>query len=104
MSAEVSVIRWQAAHPPDADQLLARLRATGRAYATWDNAAGDTYAVHTHAYAKHLVCLSGDIRFILPATGEHVDLGPGDELELPPGTSHGAIVGPRGVRCAETHH
>lgn len=99
----VTVTRWQGASATDADDLLARLRATGRDYAVWGNAPGDTYAVHTHTYRKRLVCLTGGIRFTLPATGEAVDLTPGDELDLPPHTPHGAIVGPRGVRCAETH-
>lgn len=103
MSMSVTVTRWQGASAPDADDLLARLRVTGRDYAVWGNAPGDAYAVHTHTYRKHLVCLSGGIRFTLPAIGDAVDLAPGDELDLPPHTPHGAIVGPRGVRCAEGH-
>ena len=103
MSEHVTVTRWQGSIPPDPEALLVRLRASGRRYSTWGNAPGDTYAVHTHAFRKHLVCLSGSIRFTLPATGEHADLAPGDELDLPGGTLHGAIVGPTGVRCAEAH-
>lgn len=97
------ITRWQGATSPDPDELLRRLRATGRGYSTWGNAPGDTYAVHEHGYSKHLVCLEGGIRFLLPATGTAVDLVPGDELDLPPHTPHGAVVGPHGVRCAEAH-
>jgi quercetin dioxygenase-like cupin family protein len=103
MSMSVTVTRWRGPDAPEPDGLLLRLRSPGRHYAVWGNAPGDTYAVHTHTYRKHLVCLSGGIRFTLPATGEAVDLAPGDELDLPPDTPHGAIVGPRGVRCAEAH-
>lgn len=103
MSTSVTVTRWREPQPPDAGELLRRLGATGRDYSTWGNAPGDTYAVHTHSYRKHLVCLAGGIRFALPATGATIDLAPGDELDLPPHTPHGAIVGSRGVRCAEAH-
>ena len=81
----------------------------GQTYYTWGNAPGDTYAVHTHTYTytytyrKQLICLAGSITFMLPATGEQIELHPGDEFDLPPGTPHGAVVGPRGVRCAEAH-
>ena len=101
MSATVT--RWDQIEAPNPQALLERLRATGRDYSTWGNAPGDTYAVHSHSYRKHLVCLAGGILFTLPATGEAVDLRPGDELDLPANTPHGAIVGPAGVRCAEAH-
>lgn len=99
----VGVTRWSQPWPPDPEALLRRLRASGRVYSTWGNAPGDTYAVHEHGYRKHLVCLAGGIRFTLPATGEAIDLAPGDELDLPPHIPHGAVVGSRGVRCAEAH-
>lgn len=99
----VTVTRWAGREQPSTSELLGRLRASGRDYATWGNGPGDTYRVHTHDYRKHLVCLSGSIRFTLPQTGAAVDLAPGDELDLPPGTAHGAIVGPQGVQCAEAH-
>jgi quercetin dioxygenase-like cupin family protein len=99
----MTITRWAGPDTPDPQALLARLRATGRDYSTWGNAPGDTYAVHEHGYRKHLVCLAGGIRFTLPVTGEAVDLRPGDEMDLPANTPHGAIVGPAGVRCAEAH-
>lgn len=94
---------WSGEELPDAGALLATLRATGRDYTVWGNAPGDIYAVHTHTYDKHLVCLRGSIRFTLPATSEAADLSAGDELYLPAHTPHGAIVGPHGVQCAEAH-
>jgi hypothetical protein len=32
---------------------------------------------------------------------EDVELRPGDRLDIEPGTTHGATVGPHGVTCAE---
>jgi mannose-6-phosphate isomerase-like protein (cupin superfamily) len=99
----ISVTRWQGEEPPTERALRERLRASGHDYYEWGNGPSDTYAVHSHNYDKHLVCLAGGIRFTLPATNDAVDLRPGDELLLPAGTLHGAIVGLQGVRCAEAH-
>lgn len=103
MAMQVHVTRWHAAEPATPDRLLEGLRASGRDYSTWGNRPGDTYAVHTHPYRKHLVCLRGAITFTLPASGEAIELRPGDELDLPAGVAHGALVGPEGVHCAEAH-
>jgi quercetin dioxygenase-like cupin family protein len=99
----LTVTRWSSAEPPDPDALLAKRGASGCDYYTWGNAPGDTYAVHAHDYRKQLICLAGSITFTLPATGEQIELHPGDELDLPPSTPHGAVVGSHGVRCAEAH-
>jgi quercetin dioxygenase-like cupin family protein len=97
------VTRWQAAQQPTPEKLLAELQQTRRSYATWSNGPGDEYAVHTHAYRKHLVCLSGSITFTLPVRGDAIELAPGDALDLPAGTAHSAKVGPKGVHCAVAH-
>jgi uncharacterized protein YjlB len=80
-----------------------RLRAEGLAPGSWSNGPGDHYAAHAHGYDKVLVCASGSIRFGLHDGGEAVDLMAGDRLDLPAGTSHDAVVGPRGVTCLEAH-
>jgi len=67
----------------------------------WSNGPGDRYAAHSHTYHKVLYCARGSIRFTLEATGESIDLAPGDRLDLPPGTPHSAVVGPEGVTCVE---
>jgi len=67
------------------------------------------YASHEHRYDKVLVVTAGSIRFGLPHQPEtggaptSVDLGVGDRLDLPAGTAHDAVVGPRGVTCFEAH-
>jgi quercetin dioxygenase-like cupin family protein len=48
-----------------------------------------------------LYCTRGSIRFDLPESGESFDLNAGDRLDIPPGTTHSAIVGPDGVTCLE---
>ena len=66
---------------------------------TWSNAPGYFYSEHQHPYHKVLYCTSGSIVFQTP-NGD-VRLGPGDRLDLPPGTPHSATVGPEGVTCME---
>ena len=68
----------------------------------WSNGPGERYSVHGHPYHKVLYCARGSIRFDLPASVESFELHAGDRLDIPPGTSHSAVVGPGGVRCVET--
>ncbi len=67
----------------------------------WSNGPGDVYGTHHHPYHRVLYCLRGSITFRLMATGEAIELHPGDRLDLEPGTDHAAVVGPRGVTCIE---
>jgi uncharacterized protein YjlB len=83
--------------------LAARLRAEGLDPDAWSNGPGDRYAAHEHGYDKVIAVASGSIRFGLPGDGGVVDLEEGDRLELPAGTRHDALVGPRGVTCLEAH-
>lgn len=83
----------------DAEVIRAELEARGLSLHSWSNAPGATYGWHDHDYHKTLVCLTGGIVFHTEA-GD-VSLSAGDVLELGPGTSHAATVGPSGVRCAE---
>ena len=83
--------------------LARRLREQGLEPAGWANGPGDRYAVHAHGYDKVIVVELGSIRFGLSAGNDALDLGSGDRLELPAGTSHDAVVGRDGVRCLEAH-
>ena len=80
-----------------------RLRAEGLDPTSWSNAPGDRYAAHEHGYDKVIAVGHGSIQFGLPDAGTAVELGEGDRLELPAGTRHDALVGPRGVTCLEAH-
>ena len=92
-----------------ATDLADRLHAEGLSGSSWSNGPGEIYAAHEHGYDKVLVVTAGSIRFGLPgrrSTGGEaasVDLNVGDRLDLPAGTAHDAVVGPRGVTCFEAH-
>lgn len=66
----------------------------------WSNGPGDVYAEHAHAYHKTLYCLAGSIEFRM-VNGSAIELHPGDRLDIEPGTTHAAFVGPDGVTCIE---
>lgn len=68
----------------------------------WSNAPGDRYAPHEHGYTKLLMCASGSITFEFDG-GASIELRPGEGFVLPPGTRHGAVVGPHGCTCLEGH-
>jgi quercetin dioxygenase-like cupin family protein len=84
---------------PDRDELERQLGRDGLAPRWWSNAAGDRYGWHAHDYRKVLYCSEGSIVFHL-RDGD-VELGPGDRLDVEPGTEHAATVGPNGVTCVE---
>ena len=88
--------------PPDG-VIEARLHAPDASVSAWSNDPGDRYAAHAHGFDKILVAVQGSITFVLPATGDVIELHAGDRLDLPAGTSHAATVGVEGVRCLEAH-
>jgi quercetin dioxygenase-like cupin family protein len=85
--------------PVTAAGTRAAFAAEGLAPTTWSNSPGDTYARHEHSYHKVLYCVAGSIVFHT-ADGD-LALGPGDRLDLDPGTPHFATVGRAGVTCME---
>lgn len=99
--AEVSLTRWPSPDPATEPALGAIFRKEGLRPSWWSNGPGDRYAAHSHPYHKVLFCARGSIRFHLPASGESFELSSGDRLDIPPGTSHSAVVGPDGVKCVE---
>ena len=84
-------------------RIRARLDAEGLVAGAWSNGPGDRYTPHRHDYDKVLVAALGSIEFQLPELGQTAELAAGDRLDLPAGTLHGALVGPRGVTCLEAH-
>ena len=84
-------------------RLVDRLWSEGLRPTPWSNGPGDQYGAHDHSYDKVLVVAAGSVRFGLPGVGMTVELGVGDRLDLPAGTSHDAVVGPTGVTCLEAH-
>ncbi len=100
--AEVALTRWTGPEPPTRADLEAKFREEFLSPSWWSNGPGDIYAPHSHSYHKVLYCLRGSITFRIEPNGPAYELAPGDRLDLPPGTSHSATVGPRGVTCAES--
>ena len=96
-----AVTRWPGPNPPIRESIEAIFREERLSPGWWSNGPGDRYTAHVHTYHKVLHCALGSIRFTLESTGETFDPAPGDRLDLPPGTSHSAVVGTEGVTCVE---
>ncbi|HEU5002975.1 MAG TPA: cupin domain-containing protein [Actinomycetota bacterium] len=97
----LSVTRWGQPEAPTEASVRAVFATEGLSPYAWSNGPGDRYAVHTHSFDKVLICAQGSIAF--QVAGEDVTLQAGDRLDLPAGTPHGALVGPRGCVCLEAH-
>lgn len=87
--------------PPAEPALREAFRAEGLSPYAWSNGPADRYAAHTHGYDKVLYCAEGSITFLVEGT--RIEMQVGDRLDLPAGTSHGALVGPHGCTCLEAH-
>jgi len=85
----------------DETTVLRTFAAEGLTPQRWSNGPHAVYASHRHPYHKVLYVVRGSIVFTLHPSGELCRLGPGDRLDLPPGTDHSAVVGPDGVTCLE---
>jgi len=98
---DVTLTPWPSDGRPTRASLEAVFRSEGLSPGWWSNGPGDRYAPHSHGYHKVLYCASGGITFRIEPAGEAFELSPGDRLDIPPGTSHSALVGPEGVTCVE---
>ncbi|HZB78342.1 MAG TPA: AraC family ligand binding domain-containing protein [Actinomycetota bacterium] len=65
----------------------------------WGNEPDARYGPHRHGFHKVLFCLSGSIVFHTDAGAIEVEAG--CRLDIEPGTSHSATVGPEGCDCVE---
>jgi len=82
------------------DSVEQQLRAEADHCYQWSNGPGAEYAVHSHTYRKILYVERGSITFT-PTGMPAILMKPGDRLDLPAGTPHGAMVGEEGVTCWE---
>lgn len=101
MKTTVSVRRWEHPSLPDANELQMLMQREGLRPYSWSNGPGDRYAAHSHSYDKIIYVASGSITFILPVSGDELELKPGDRMFLPAGIVHSAVVGLHGVVCLE---
>jgi quercetin dioxygenase-like cupin family protein len=97
------VTRWSGSTKPGTTEIQRQLDQEGLEAYQWSDAPGNVYGAHSHSYGKAIYVVEGSITFGIIATGERVNLGAGDRLDLPPGVLHDAVVGPRGVVCLEVH-
>lgn len=86
--------------PPSEGEIEEAMGDEGLEPQLWRNGPGHRYAWHEHGYHKVLYCLRGSIVFHTRSDGD-LELHPGDRLDIEPGTSHAATVGPEGVACVE---
>jgi quercetin dioxygenase-like cupin family protein len=102
-SGNYKVTRWSGKKTPTESDIQGLLQTEGLTAYRWSNAPGDVYGAHTHPFHKVIYVVQGSIAFGLPREGAQVRLETGDRFDLPPGTVHDAVVGPRGVVCLEAH-
>ena len=88
---------------PTEDELRARLEREGLTPTRGFNGPGAVYAVHAHPYTKALIVVEGGMAVSLERVGRTIWLKAGDRLDIPPETSHSAVVGSSGVVCLEAH-
>jgi quercetin dioxygenase-like cupin family protein len=100
---ELKITRWDQPTLPTESELLQIYHQEGLSPYAWSNEPGDVYPAHSHAYHKVLYVARGSITWSLPELGREIETFPGDRIDLPRGTLHGARVGPRGVTCLEAH-
>ena len=81
------------------EEISARFEEEGLSPHTWGNGPNYEYGWHSHGYHKVLYCVSGGIVF--HTKDGDFGLRPGDRLDVEPGVSHAATVGPEGVECME---
>jgi len=83
-------------------KIMEKMRQEGLEPYAWSNGPLVTYAAHEHPYHKVLYVTDGSIVFTLHGpVPKALPLKTGDRMDLPPNTSHSAVVGPSGVTCLE---
>jgi len=102
-NSKVEIIRWSGGTSPDEETIRKILAEEDLHGYRWSNGPGDVYSAHTHSFNKVVYVVRGSITFGLPDSGEQVTLNLGDQLNLPAGVVHNAIVGSDGVVCLEAH-
>src|SRR4051794_6651157 len=103
MNVEATVTQWHREEPVTTSEILSMLKRESLSAYEWSNGPGEFYTEHSHSYAKVIYVVRGSITFHLRPTGTDLTLSEGDRLDLPPGVSHSATMGPEGVTCLEAH-
>jgi len=96
----VELTRYRSDTPLAEDAIAQRLRREADRCYRWSNEPGARYGAHSHPYRKILYVAEGSITFT-PTGQSPIVMRPGDRIEIPPETPHGALVGDDGVVCWE---
>jgi uncharacterized protein YjlB len=75
-------------------EILSRVRDAGWDPAPIDDPGGYVYPPHQHTAAKLLAILSGSMAVTID--GQTYQCAPGDQVVIPGGVVHAAVVGPEG--------
>ncbi len=94
----ISVSLWEKKSAPDIDTCREQLAAEGYHALQWSNSAEEQFGPHAHIYPELLWLIEGSLTIILPSQHRMIELLPGDRIEVPAGTSHGAVTGEFGAR------
>jgi quercetin dioxygenase-like cupin family protein len=87
----LNVISWDPnVGPLQLSTLRRALEREGMTTAWWSDVPGTHVASHAHEFHETRWVLSGFLRVMVE--GATFDLGPGDRLDLPPGTAHATEV------------
>ncbi len=92
--------RYRGETPVAEDEIAQRLRSEADRCYRWSDEPGGRYGVHSHPYRKILYVSEGSITFTPRGQGAML-MRPGDRIEIPSGTPHGALVGDEGIVCWE---
>lgn len=84
---------------PDKPAVERILEGEGLQPIQWQNEPGTKYGWRHRPEYKVLYCIAGSIT--VHTTDGDLVLGPGDRVDLDPGTSHAITVGPSGAQCLE---
>jgi len=95
----VQVTLWEERGRPNEEALRIRLSEADYQAVKWSSESAEGYPPHAHIYPELLWVLNGSLTLILPVENRLFELGPGDRVEVPAGTSHGTMAGSDGVTC-----
>lgn len=98
---EVRVTRWRGGSHPTHAAIVAQLEKIGIRPYTWQQTPNFRFPLRSQGFHKVMCCVEGSLEVLMPDLDQRVLLRPGDRLDIPRGTRHAVIVGPRGARCVE---
>jgi hypothetical protein len=97
---ELKKYRWSKAYESAEEELVLLLAAKNIQTVHWIAEADEVFADSMYGLERRLWCAEGSIKIIV-AGNKDVSLQPGDALDIPAYTVHGALAGINGAICYE---